>query len=485
MNIKDNIKPVELNREIKLHGHCVLEAYKDGKLAWREEHDNTVTPYAENLINKGNFFNTIPTNKILPLFKMFSGVQLLSKTGDATKMTIPADADVIACAGDSSYNVSNDDLRRGTFNVDSSEPILGAGGRITGYKFVWNWVDTRGNSPDASTPFKAVCLTRPKLAVARPDALTVYDQHVDEVLATLATTERLAKCQIIDYENGRAFWVRYSSSKILIDEYQLNTKQFGIVGVYNSSGVYDVTAQVGETHEITPDTAPNDYNVQRASVSFVGGKIHFITYKNTTIIDNVIDPADDYSVTSTTYTYDLGTGITIRTLDTGNSGIPKDGVLLTSDGAYFWLVGSDSKFYKCNLSNVADVSDGYPMVANNYANNGVFAELPNGDWIKFSFRQDNVTAGITVNYYHNDFVYGAKCTYNAPAGYGVSIYGVNVTPYGTALYSMPYSGRYAGEYYLTLNTLAGYVSTVWNIAEDDRIKTAGMDMRCIYTLTET
>ena len=400
-------------------------------------------------------------------------------------MTIPSDADVIACAGDSSYNVSNDDLRRGTFNVDSSGPVIGAGGRVTGYKFVWNWVDTRGNSPDASTPFKAVCLTRPKLAVARPDALTVYDQHVDEVFATFATTERLAKCQLIDYDGECAYNITYANSKIVVKKYQLDTKQFHMTGIYNSSNVFDVTAQIGDDHEITPDTAPTDYNVQRASVSLVGGKIHFITWKNTTIIDNVIDPDDDYSITSHSYTYDLGSGITIRTLDTGNQMIAKDGVLLTSAGTDFWLVGSDNKFYKCNLSNVADVSDGYPMIANNYANNGVFAELPNGDWIKYSFRQDNVTAGITVNYYHNDFVYGAKCTYNSPAGYGVSIYGVNVTPYGTALYSMPHSGRYYNEYYMTLNTLEGYVSTVWNIADDDYIKTAGMDMRCVYILTES
>ena len=483
MNIKDNIKPVELNREIKLHGHCVLEAYKDGKLAWREEHDNTVTPYAENLINKGNFLNSIPTNKILPLFKMFSGVQLLSKTGDATKQTIPADADVIACAGDSSYNVSNDDLRRGTFNVDSSEPILGAGGRITGYKFVWNWVDTRGNSPDASTPFKAVCLTRPALAVARYDENNRYYQLIEEALKTaFSTTARLAKCQLIDYENGRAFWVRYSSSKILVDEYQLNTKQFGILGIYNSSGVYDVTAQVGDTHEITPDTAPNDYHITRASVSFVGGKIHFITWKNSTIIDNVIDPADDYSVTSTTYTYDLGTGVTIRALDTGEYNIPKDGVLLTSDGAYFWLVGSNSKFYKCNLSNVADVSNPYNMAGT--TSNGVFAELPNGDWVKYSFSSED-TSGIPVNFYHNDIVYAASVPYDMPAGWGYRVHAINVNAYGTALLSLPYSGRYINDPYMSVHTFTHYVSTVWNIAEDDRIKTAGMDMRCIYTLTET
>lgn len=483
MEFKDKVEPIALDREIKLHGHCILEAYKDGKLMWRKEHDNTVTPYVANMINKGNFFNTIPTNKILPLMKNFSGVQLLSKAGDATKMTIPSDADVIACAGDSSYNVSNDDLRRGTFNVDSSGPVIGAGGRVTGYKFVWNWVDTRGNSPDASTPFKAVCLTRPALAVARYDENSRYNQLIEEALRTaFSTTSRLAQCQIIDYDGECAYNVAYANSKIVVKKYQLDTKQFHMNGIYDSSNAFDVTTQIGDDHEITPDTAPNDYHITRASVSFVGGKIHFITWKNTTIIDNVIDPADDYSVTSHSYTYDLGSGITIRGLDIGNQMIVKDGILLTSAGTDFWIVASNSKFYRCNLSNTADVSDPYSMPGT--TSNGVFAELPNGDWVKYSYGSED-TSGVPVNFYHNDVVYAASVPYDMPAGWGYRVSAINVNAYGTALLSMPYSGRYINDPYMSVHTFTHYISTVWNIADDDYIKTAGMDMRCVYILTES
>ncbi len=479
MKIYDSMKPIVRSIDIpKLYNTCILEAYKDGELVWREEHHNTTTDFPKNVINKGNFFDSIPNNKLFPLDKFFAGIQLISKQGDATRMTIPSDAEIYACAGDASMNVDNNDLRRGIYNVDSSEPLYGANGRIIGYKHVWNWLDTRGNCPDNLHPFKAVCLTRSVLAVARYDESTAYNNVLDEILATISTTERLAKCQLIDYENECAYFIWYSNSKITVEKYQLDTKQFHVQGVFND-GSCDVTTQIGTTVQITPDTAISDFSNDRSSVSLVNGNIHFLTWNNTTIVDNIIDTSD-YSVTSNTYTFDLGSGITIRTLDT--LGIVKDGLLVS--GGYIWLIGSDNKFYKCNMANVSDVSEPYPMVANNGGNNGVFAELPNGDWIKYSYGQDNVTDGITVNFYHNGKVYGAKCSYNAPRGWGMNPRAVNVTPYGTILVSLPYAGRYGSEHFISIDVLTHYVSTVWNITDDDHYKTAGMDMRCIYIISE-
>lgn len=483
MKAKDSFTVEKVKELKKLHGHCRLELLDEsGKVIKSQEHDNAVTPWIANAINKGNFFDSIPSEKEFPLANWFSGVMLLSKNGDATQYMIPSDARVIACANNASGSDSTD-LRRGNYNPDSSSVLLDDDGRVNGYKFVWYWSDTRGNCI-ADEYIKAVCLTRPTLAIARYGDTTPDDTTLSELLARYDVAEALAKCQIIDYEGECAFFVDVSNGKIIVKQYQLDTKQYHIMGVFNSDGVYDITREIAD-EEITPQTAISNFNYGRASVSYYNGIIHLLEWQNnsTTIVDHAIDPSD-WSETSTSYTYAFDTGINIKNASASTLMISKDVILYTT--GYLWVKGTDNDFYKCSLTNVANVTK-YDSVSTDDSN-GVFVELPNGDWIKYSFAEDNV-ARVSCDYYHNDTVYGAYDVYDALYGYGEKFRAVNMTGYGTMIASSPHSGRYGAKNYISLYVPIGHVATVWNDTDgggsaDQWQKTAGLTMRVIYEITE-
>ena len=467
-----------------LHGKCTVQIIdsKTGKITKEKTHDNTVTPWIENAINKGNFLNSMPSAKMLPMLNWLCGVQALSKQGDATKMMIPPDARVIACANNGSGSESND-LRRGNYNQDSSSILLDDDGRVNGFKFVWYWPDTRGNCI-ADEYIKAICLTRPTLAIARYGDTMPDDTTLSELLARYDVAETLAKCQIIDYDGECAFFVDVSNGKIIVKQYQLDTKQYHIMGVFNSDGVYDVTREIAD-EEITPQTAISNFNYGRASVSYYNGIIHLLEWQDnsTTIVDHAIDPSD-WSETSTSYTYSFDMGVKIKNGSTSGSIIFKDLILYTT--GFLWVKGTDDDFYKCSLTIVANVTK-YESVGTD-SSNGVFVELPNGDWIKYSFAEDNV-ARVSCDYYHNDTVYGAYDVYDALYGYGEKFRAVNMTGYGTMIASSPHSGRYASNNYVSLYVPVGHVATVWNDTDeggdaDQWQKTAGRTMRVIYEITE-
>ena len=239
------------------------------------------------------------------------------------------------------------------------------------------------------------------------------DTTLSELLARYDVAEALAKCQIIDYDGECAFFVDVSSGKIVVKQYQLDTKQYHIKGVFNSDGIYDVTREIAD-EEITPQTAISNFSYGRASVSYKSGIIHLLEWQDnsTTIIDHAIDTSD-WSETSTSYTYSLDTGIKIKNASGSTLMISKDVILYTT--GYLWVKGTDDDFYKCSLTNVADVTK-YDSVGAD-SSNGVFVELPNGDWIKYSFGEDNVSR-VSVNYYHDDTVYGAYDVYDSLYGYG-------------------------------------------------------------------
>lgn len=485
MKARDTLKG-ELEKAItELHGHCRLEIMKGDEVVDSLEFDNTVTPWVYNAINKGNFFNQIPTSSMLPLLQWFNGVVLLDKNGDATKMSIPHDANIIACANGGSGSDSTD-LRRGNFNNESSSVILDTDNRIIGYKFVWYWSDTRGNTGEDQY-IKAVCLTRPNLALSRYGDTTPPDTLLGEHILTFTATETLTACQIIDYGGETAYRVDVSSGNIVVKKYQIDTKQFHLFGIYNSSNQFDVTKLIAE-ETLTPTVpivAPTDK--AKMSVSYIGGYLHFLTWSGQGLIDHAIDASDpdstNWTITSTSHTFtNLGVGINIA--DAAQSYIGKDTILYSYDSDnsiyYLTLVGSDNKFYTCDLSNDANVSQLTGASLTN--NNGVFVSLSNGDWIKYWWALEG--SALAVNYYHNGKVYIGREPYMSTQGWRSGYTAVNNTGYGTLIFTMHKNGRYNTDYMIGLDLPCGSVSTVWNINDDDHYKQAGMTMRVIYEVRE-
>ena len=476
MKAKDSFTVEKVKELKKIHGKCRLELLDNGKVIKSVEHDNTITPWIANAINKGNFFDSIPSDKEFPLTNWFSGVMLLSKNGDATQYMIPSDARVIACANNASGSDSTD-LRRGNYNQDSSSVLLDDDGRVNGYKYVWYWSDTRGNCV-ADEYIKAVCLTRPDLAIARYNTdSTPSDGYMNESLVTIDVSETLANCQLIDYDNETAYAVSVAGTAVVtIEEYQLDTKQFHVCGVYNSDGVMDVTKNL---KTIISTLSGNTFTNANTSVSLYNGNIVVFTWSGTTLKKYVIDPSDGSS-TSSTATFDLGSGVTIAN---GNSlALKKDMILY--DGTYVWLMGSDMNIYKCEFDTPANVTQ--LTAPATLTSNGCFIDLPNGDWIKLDFaNEDNHAPAL---YYHNNTLYATQAQ-NETVSWGYKCSAVNVTPYGTVLYSLPKSGRYGTDYKMQVGVAYGYVATVWNDTDgggtaDQWQKTAGLTMRVIYEITE-
>ncbi len=479
MKAKDSFR-VEKNKTLKsLHGKCRLEVLDGNKVIKSVEHDNTVTPWVSNAINKGNFFDSIPSVKEFPLKNWFSGVMLLSKQGDATGMMFPNDARVIACANNASGSDSTD-LRRGNYNQDSSSVLLDDDGRVNGFKFVWYWSDTRGNCLN-NEYIKSVCLTRPSLAIARYNTdSTPTDGFMNEGFTNITVSETLAGCQIIDYENETAYALSVSGTTLNIKQYQLDTKQYHVCGVYNNDGVMDITKELADEN-ITLQSSTNN---ERISCSLYNGNIVVFVWSGVSVTKYDIDPSD-WSAVNTSATFDLGSGVSIANTD--GTTFKKD--LILWDGTYIWLLGSDKNIYKCEFATPANVEKLTAPVSLNRV--GCFMALPNGDWIKHDYAVESSEQASTpapALYYHNGTLYATQANYSS-VSWGIRISAINVTPYGTVLYSLPKSGRYANEYYMSIGVAYGYVATVWNDTDgggtaDQWQKTAGLTMRVIYEITE-
>ena len=487
MRIKDSFIPIKNDKKIrKLHNEVAVEWLDDeGNVVDRIAHSNDVTPWIENVINKGNFCNQIPTAKLFPLLPWMQGICILDKVADATKMMIPSDANVIAVANNTSGSDSTD-LRRGNFNPDASGEILDDDGRVIGYQNVWYWSDTRGNT-GAEQAIKAVCLTRRAIAVSRYGDTMPDDTFLNEILNTFGTTQTLAICQIIDYYGETAYHVDLSGSNIVVSKYQLDTWEHSIFGTYNSNNQFDVTKLLG-TATLTPTVAISSPNVARMSVSYADGKLHVLTWNGQALIDHEIDASDadpeEWTISSTAHTFVLGSGINIKSTDINL--VAKDSILYSYDSVndkyYVTLVGSNNKFYKCDLSNDANITEYNGATLAN--SNGVFVELGNGDWIKFSYGQDNVSF-ISVNYYHNGTVYLARDNYNSPAGWGTKYNAVNDTGYGVLLFSLARNGRYGDSHYVAIVAPVGSISTVFNdTTVPPREKHVGLTMRVVYRIVE-
>lgn len=489
MLIKDKAEPMILRKNLKKYiGECTLEFLENDKVVDSITFHNDPTGWINTAINEGDFFNLMPTNKIIPYLKWLLGVVLLDKNGDPTHYTIPGDANIIACANNVSGSDSTD-LRRGSYNPEASSVIEDESGRIIGFESVWNWSDTRGNC-GADQKIKAVCLTRPSLAIARYGDSMPPDTVMNELITTITTTSTLADCQIIDFGGETSYRVDISGGKIVVKKYQLDTWRYHIQGVYDSNGAYDVTKLLGQA-ELTPSIAiAND--VKKASVSFIGNKLHVVAWNGQTLVDHAIDASaddpDDWTITSASHSFNLGTGVTIKAAGTNFAMLLKDLVLYSydEDNDYYFvtLVGSNNKFYRCNLSNDADVTE-LPG-ASLAMNNGPMVQFGNGDWIKFSWGEEPEGASyLPCNYYHAGVVHLAKDNRIEPAGWGPRYIAVHNTGRGTLLVSMSMNGRYRDQSFMGLVLPIAHVATVWNISNDTTIKTNSKTMRVKYRITES
>lgn len=135
---------------MKLKGHAklTLRDEKTGRVVFRQEHDNDITPALSRIFG-GNLVGTLNYNELMPVIsRLLGGVCLFNGSVSASDVFLPMaeDATLTAHAGRNGYNDPTDDPKRGTPGQ--------SGAIVNGWRWAWTWAGTQGNGPISD-----ICLT--------------------------------------------------------------------------------------------------------------------------------------------------------------------------------------------------------------------------------------------------------------------------------------------------------------------------------------
>lgn len=447
-----------------LKGNTVLTLSRDKDfkhIIKRIEHKNTITPWVQNAITKGNFHSMMSNDKIMSIKQWFSGCLLTNQTNDASLSMIAGNSEVTAQAGNDSYTTGSN-LKRGSFNENESGDITG------GYRFVWDWLTNQGNGQIAS-----VCLTRPQIGITEysptdtPDDLAVMMERMSGSSMVEIDKNTLGQCVIIDYANRKGYSLSYDSGTITINEYRISTDI-----VFLTHERY--SAELVATHTISQTV--QQYSLETASVSYTGDTIHLITFQNNT--GNLYDysiSTSAWTCTATSHTY---SGVSFTKCEAYRTVLPMKDALPIIGNYIYSLSSSGTKIVKCNLlgNNDADITEvTNPWGSDMNNDNGPCIILPNGDFYKFSRR-----ASSKALYFHNGVFNKAKSVpFGLATSYGAV--GAQGNSYGTQLLNSYFGLGDTAQ--ACLMTMFPYVSTVNNL-EETVTKDATMYMKLTYEITE-
>ena len=461
-----------------LKGHTKIELMRDGKVVHSQEHDNTITPWMADFLNKGDYFHSAARGKLFPLSQWFAGCLLTDEQNDASTSMIAHNSNVIAQAGNDAYTGIN--LRRGSYNSNESHFIIDQDGRYKGFQYVWDWTTSQGNGT-----IRSVCLTRPVLGktdIANDRSVSETSWVITENMSGILDNEMtyiLSQMSYLDLANERGYLVEYSSGVITVREFFINNPRYHLNG--NSLDIINELLPHEIEYTLSGDVATR-------SVSFEGNNIHIFTRTNTStsstysgVLNEVVISMTNWSVTaerSFTYTDALPSTY-------AESNEFRTNICPIVNGYVYVLArtGSTVVIIKQNLTNAADVDYlTHPIFANEGASagdiqsyNGPAVILPNGDFIKCT----SYFTGNQLNlYFHNGTFYSCRGTYPGDEYWNWSR---NILPVvGGFICLLP--GNSSQTRY-SLLTCYPYVSTVNNLSSAVT-KTADLTMKLTYTITE-
>lgn len=442
-------------------GYTCLELMRKGKVVHRVEHKNTITPWVKNAMNKGNFNFAISPEKIVPLKQWYGGCLLTDKDNDPTISMIAQDSNVVAQASNNAYMGTN--LRRGSFNTNESRDVTG------GYRFVWDWTTSQGNGT-----IKSVCLTRE--AFGATDITSDFSAPSADCIEylsprTIRGSSMPGYITVLDYERERAFSVVYDSTsgseKITIKEYFINTFRYHLTGKFGDA------ISLVNTHEISQ--VISNWSGEYTSVSYTGDYFYiFRVYNNAGTMDEYKISTADWTCVKTVHTFN---GVYFRN-HTNTGGYLQKDLIPVIDG-YAWAYSyNNSKIYKLNLSNDADVveyANPIATVSNHLSYNGPAVLLPNGDWYKFNTAFGEGTAAV---YHHNDTFFRVRGNVISGNDWGEGTPSIHANQYGTCI-TTAISDDYTNGQNWLISTLYPYVSTVNNL-ETAVTKASDLTMKLTY-----
>ena len=357
------------------------------------------------------------------------------------------------------------DTRRGSLNVNESEPVLNDAGRMIGYKYVWDFNTAQGNGQIAS-----VCLTHPqagynwygcndsssdgRLKYVKSSVDISYKDVDDESYRDIAYT------LLINRSTGYAYVNNFMTGK-LYRERAIPYNGVGICDISRYTKIYKSEELFEEVLDYQ-NTEFYKHNKNRFFVAISDTEIFGVSNAG-----NTSGSAEVYWIRIDVSTGEYTEGVW------SVSALLKESTraVAYSNGYLFWMAYDRKSIYKINLSNVADVKQiaaENEIVYTDSAN--TLTSLPSGVILgqKFYISDDK------INY---SDVYGDGQG-NQLNGYGG---GVLVGPYLFGYSSFDdYYNYYIGS---CTSLIPQYLATINNLSSPVT-KTADKTMKITYTLTE-
>ena len=480
MRFKETMKPIKASKNFpKFKGKTILEEYdpKTLEIVRRFEKCNAFTNYAYGLIGEGNYNGIIPFSELMPIYdKLFGGIICTDEENDVDEMCIADDAEITACANDQAYT-SETVSPRGSYSAENSGYFEDSDGH--GYQNCWMWTDRQGF--ENGGVIKSVGLTLPHIGAA---PVSISDSAVPSSVASAikafnstsigATT--LTTCQILDYDNNRAYRIEYDntvgSEALNVRVYELNTDLYHLQGGF---------LEVGRRLEDEEFSVSGALSKALFAVCWEQktGHAYVINFTNNT---GNIDIVDLYLVgktgSKTAHTFS-GVQITfpISSQNFTNGAYLNFGMFI-SDGYFYCISHSYTKIMKCNLSSDVDVVDTDNPLKTIGGQNFIAAsvELANGDFL--------MTAGTgPALWFHNGSWRMCYC-YTSMIG-STTITKMSLTKYGTIIALL--SSNYVINGLRVLSPFP-YLCTVNNLVDAEHpsgfVRTPGLGMKITYKIYE-
>lgn len=480
MRLSEKLKNITANKMMsEFTGVTIIEEFdvKTGKVVKRFKKKNTLTGMIYGLFGRANLNGVIPFSELMPIHdKLFGGIICTNSENDADEMCIASNAEITACADNTAYT-SDTPSARGSFSSENSGYFEDENGH--GYQNCWTWTDIQGFENNGV--IKSVGLTLPHIGAA-PASISdssvpsSVDSAIKAFNSNLIQNTTLGTCQILDYDNNRAYRIEYDDTvgdealNVLV--YELNTDIYHLEGSFLEVG-----------RELPDEEFSVSGALSKALFTLCWeqktGHAYVINFTNNTGNIDIVDldlAGKTGSKTAHTFS-DVQITFPLGNYNFTNGAYLNFGMFI-SDGYFYCISHSYTKIMKCNLSSDVDVVDTDNPLKTIGGQNFIAAtvELANGD-----FLMTGGTGGAL--WYHNGSWRMCYC-YTSMSGSN-TITKMSLTKYGTII--SQFSSNYVPNGLKVLSPFP-YLCTVNNLVDqehpDGYVRTVGLGLRILYKIYE-
>lgn len=480
MRFKEEFKPIIAGMKLpKFKGKTIFEEFdpKTKEVLNRYEKDNTFTDYLYGLFGRGNYNGVIPFSELMPVYnKLLGGIICTDEENNVSEMCIADNAEITACADNNAYT-SESSTPRGSYSAENSGEFEDADGR--GYQNAWIWTDRQGF--ENGGVIKSVGLTLPHIgaapvSISESSVPSSVASAIKEFNSTNIQTTTLRTCQILDYDNNRAYRVEYDNTvgdeALNIKVYELNTDLYHLEGGFLEVGRELLDEEFSVSGALSKSLLTLCWEQKT-------GHAYVINFTNNTGNIDIVDL--DLAGKTGSKTAHTFSDVQI-TFPLGNNNFTNGSYLnwgmFISNGYFYCISHSYTKIMKCNLSSDVDVVDTDNPLKTIGGQNFIAAtvELANGDFL--------MTAGTGSSlWYHNGSWRMCYCYVYLQGSNTLTK--MSLTKYGTIV--SQFGANYVISGLKILSTFP-YLCTVNNLVDGDHpdgfVRTPGLGLKIVYKIYE-